>query len=252
MIDFEVANEGRPGPALLLVHGFPLDRRIWSEVTGRLPLAGPIVLPDLRGHGRTPLPPGPCTIEDYARDLLALMDHLGRRTFFAAGHSMGGYVLFALHRLAAGRLLGGALVSSRAISDSDEVRKSREATAQKAEKEGAAFLADTMPERAAAPGASRQVLETLRTLIRAAQPAGVAAASRAMAGRVDATAQLSRITFPVIVLAGRQDPIVPAAESEAMARAIPGARLVWCERSGHVPMLEEPDLVARELGGLVR
>src|SRR5579863_10272498 len=84
MIDFEVANEGRPGPALLLVHGFPLDRRIWSDVTGRLPLAGPLVLPDLRGHGRSALPPGPCTIEDFAGDLLALMDHLGRRTFFAA------------------------------------------------------------------------------------------------------------------------------------------------------------------------
>ena len=54
------------------------------------------------------------------------------------------------------------------------------------------------------------------------------------------------------VFAGRGDKIVPPTESEAMAKGIPGAKLVWCEQSGHVPMLEEPDLVARELAALAR
>ena len=57
--------------------------------------------------------------------------------------------------------------------------------------------------------------------------------------------------MPTVVFAGRGDKIVPAAESEAMAKAIPGAKLVWCEKSGHVPMLEEPDLVAGELTSLL-
>jgi pimeloyl-ACP methyl ester carboxylesterase len=81
---------------------------------------------------------------------------------------------------------------------------------------------------------------------------GVAAALRAMASRPDATPSLARIACPAVVFAGRQDQIVPAAESEAMAKAIPGAKLVWCETSGHVPMLEQPDLVARELASLVK
>lgn len=252
MIHAEVASRGSSGPALMLVHGFPLNRRIWDPVAARLSTPGPVILPDLRGHGRSPLPAGPCAIEDYARDLLELADSLKIRRFFAAGHSMGGYILFALHRLAPERLLGGALVSSRALPDSPEVRKTREATAEKAEKEGSGFLAATMPERAAGADPRPEVLETLRTLIRSASPAGVAAASRAMASRPDATPQLPHLTVPTVVLAGRQDQIVPPAESESMARAIPGAKLVWCERSGHVPMLEEPELVARELGTLVR
>jgi pimeloyl-ACP methyl ester carboxylesterase len=95
------------------------------------------------------------------------------------------------------------------------------------------------------------VLDTLRTIIGSAPGKGVAAASRAMAARPDATPQLSRISVPTVVFAGRGDKIVPPAESEAMATAIPGAKLVWCENSGHVPMLEEPDLVARELAALV-
>src|SRR6185295_18240550 len=166
--------------------------------------------------------------------------------------SMAGYILFALHRIAPERIAGGALVSSRALADNDDGRKTREATAQRAEKEGAGFLAGTMPEKAVGNAPPPGVLDTLRTVIRGAQAKGVAAASRAMASRVDATPQLPNIKFPTVVFAGRGDKIVPTAESEAMARGIPGSKLVWCENSGHVPMLEEPDLVARELTALVK
>ena len=248
-LDFSV--RGGSGPALLLVHGFPLDRRIWQDVAAKIPPSVRLILPDLRGHGKSALPPGPCTIDDYARDLLGLMDKLAVQKFFIAGHSMGGYILFALHRIAPERIAGGALVSSRALPDTEESRKTREATAQRAEKEGPGFLAGTMPEKAVGNAPPPGVLDTLRTVIRGAQAKGVAAASRAMASRLDATPQLPKIAFPTVVFAGRGDKIVPPAESEAMARAIPGAKLVWCENSGHVPMLEEPDLVARELSALV-
>src|SRR5688572_1309688 len=137
-LDFTVRGES--GPALLLVHGFPLDRRIWQSVTPKLPESIRLVLPDLRGHGKSALPPGPCTIDDYARDLLGLMDKLSIPRFFFAGHSMGGYILFSLHRIAPDRIAGGALVSSRALPDNDDGRKTREATAQRAEKEGPGFL----------------------------------------------------------------------------------------------------------------
>lgn len=249
-LDFTVRGES--GPALLLVHGFPLDRRIWQSVTGKIPPSIRLVLPDLRGHGKSALPPGPCTIDDYARDLLGLMDKLSVPKFFMAGHSMAGYILFALHRIAPDRISGGALVSSRALPDSEDGRKTREATAQRAEKEGPGFLAGTMPDKAVGSAPPPGVVDTLRTVIRGAQAKGVAAASRAMASRPDATPQLSKIAFPTVVFAGRGDKIVPPAESETMAQAIPGAKLVWCENSGHVPMLEEPDLVARELTTLVR
>ena len=251
MSELDCTVRGESGPALLLVHGFPLDRRIWNGVVSKLPPSIRLILPDLRGHGKSALPPGPCTIDDYGRDLLELMDKLSIPKFFMAGHSMAGYILFALHRLAPDRIAGGALVSSRALPDNDDGRKAREATAQRAEKEGPGFLASTMPDRAVGSEPPPGVLDTLRTIIRAAQGKGVAAASRAMASRPDAAPQLPKIAFPTVVFAGRGDKIVPPAESETMAKAIPGAKLVWCEKSGHVPMLEEPDLVATELGLLV-
>ena len=124
--------------------------------------------------------------------------------------------------------------------------------AQRAEKEGTEFLASTMPEKAVGNQPPPGATDTLRKIIREAPPKGVAAAARAMATRPDATPQLATISCPIVVFAGRQDKIVPDAESEAMAKGIPGARLVWCERSGHVPMLEEPDLVAHGLSALAK
>ena len=235
---------------LVLIHGFPLDRRIWDKAAPGIRKAT-VIAPDLRGCGKTPLPPGPCAIEDYARDLLQLMDAQGASRFAVAGHSMGGYIVFALLRLAPERIAAAALVSSRALPDNEDTKKTREATAQRAEKEGSGFLAATMPDRAVGSSPPPGVVDALRKIIREAQPKGIAAASRAMAGRPDATPQLGAISVPTLVLAGRGDKIVPVAESEAMAKAIPGAKLVWCEASGHVPMLEEPELVARELTELM-
>jgi pimeloyl-ACP methyl ester carboxylesterase len=252
MSQLDYTVRGDSGPVLLLIHGFPLDRRIWKVVEAKIPASVRLVLPDLRGHGKSMLPPGPCAIDDYARDLLELMDRLSVPKFHVAGHSMGGYILLALRRLAPERIAGGALVSSRALPDNEDGRKTREATAQRAEKEGPGFLAGTMPERAVGASPPPGVIDTLRKIIREAQPKGVAAASRAMAARVDSTPELSKIAFPMLVFAGRGDKIVPAAESEAMAKAIPGAKLVWCEQSGHVPMLEEPDLLAGELATLAQ
>jgi len=251
MIDAKTLLQHGSGKPLLLIHGFPLDERIWDKVTPPLVVNAKLILAQLRGLGTAVLPPGPCTIDDYARDMFEVLDACGLEKCAVAGHSMGGYILFAMLRLAPERVSAAAFVSSRALPDTEDARKTREATALRAEKEGAGFLAATMPEKAVGNAPPAGVLDTLRTIIRSAPGKGVAAASRAMASRPDATPQLSRISVPTVVFAGRGDKIVPAAESEAMAKAIPGSKLVWCENSGHVPMLEEPDLVARELSALV-
>ncbi len=237
---------------LLLIHGFPLDRRTWEAQLAGLAGRGRVLAPDLPGFGTSPLSsPAPASMDDYARAVLAFADSQGVKRFAAAGHSMGGYILFALHRLAPERLAGAVFVSTRAKGDTDEGRRAREETAQRALREGPAFLADSMPARVSAPGASAALLDRLRAIMREANGPGVAAASRAMAARPDATAQLPTLGGPTVVIAGRHDRIVPAAESEAMARAIPGARLVWAEGSGHMPMMEEPGLVTDAIAAIL-
>src|SRR5207302_10224618 len=66
---------------------------------------------------------------------------------------------------------------------------------------------------------------------------------KAIMGRVDGRADLARISCPTLVLCGREDAVTPLALHEEMAAAIPGARLVVVEKSGHLSPLEQPEAV---------
>ncbi len=228
------------GAAVLLLHGFPLDRRIWNDQMEPLARTCRIVAVDLRGHGRSASTPGPYPMDLFADDALQLMSALKIPRFAVVGHSMGGYIALALHRKAPERLSGVALVASRSKADSDEAKRVREETAQRVEREGMRSMAETLPDRLLNLEAPRSVMEFVRDVITTATPMGVAASLRGMAMRPDATAQLAAIKIPTLVAAGRGDRIVPVAESEAMAAAIPGAKTAWFEKSGHMPMVEEP------------
>ena len=228
------------GPAVILLHGFPLDRRIWSDQIEPLAKVCRVIALDLRGHGRSGTTQGPYPMDLFADDVLMLMTAMKVPKFAVVGHSMGGYIAFALHRKAPERLSGIALVASRAKADSEEARRIREESAQRVEKEGMRSMAETMPDRLLNLEAPRSVMELVRDVITTANPMGVAGALRGMAMRPDASAQLSTIRVPTLIAAGRGDRIVPVAESEAMAAAIPGSRTAWFDKSGHMPMVEEP------------
>lgn len=243
-LSFTDAGRGR---TLLLVHGFPLDRTIWEPQIEALSKRYRVVAPDVRGHGQSPAPEGPYPMDDLARDLLDLMTRLGVERFAAAGHSMGGYILFALHRLAPGRLERLSLVATRAGADADEARRSRLANAERALKEGTGFLAETMSARALRPDPDPAVAKQVREIVLKTPPAGVAGALRGMAARPDSTPQLASIRVPTLVLAGAQDQLVPPAESRAMAAAIPGARFALIEGAGHLPSLERPAATLRAI-----
>ncbi len=88
----------RHGTALLLIHGFPLDHRMWAPQLVGLSPDVRVIAPDLRGFGRSEVTPGPLTMEQHADDLAALLDHLEIERAVVAGLSMGGYIAFAFWR----------------------------------------------------------------------------------------------------------------------------------------------------------
>lgn len=94
---------GQPdGPPLLLLHGYPQTHAIWHRVAQRLADRYRLVMPDLRGYGRSAKPPGAHDHANYSKramaaDVLGVMRTLGHERFFVAGHDRGGRVA---HRLA--------------------------------------------------------------------------------------------------------------------------------------------------------
>jgi 3-oxoadipate enol-lactonase len=92
-----VRRSGRVGaPPLVLLHGLAVHGGMWLGLRDALEPHFDLVVPDLRGHGLTGTPPGAWSIDDYADDVIALLDSLGLKKVHVAGYSMGGFVALSL------------------------------------------------------------------------------------------------------------------------------------------------------------
>jgi len=241
----EIGFERRgQGPPLVLLHGYPLDHSIWHEVAGLLGSSFDVVLPDLRGFGQSAAPQDEYGMTEMAADIAGLLDQLGMERAAIAGHSMGGYVALAFARAYPERISGLGLVSSQAVADSAEGRERRFATARQVAAEGLGFIADSMPEKLSA---DPRVQALCAEIIHQQRPAGIVGALKAMAGRADATGSLPSFSFPVSILHGDGDALIPAERAAEMKAAIPHARLTDFPQGGHMLMLENPPATADAL-----
>lgn len=239
-----VFDDTGAGTPLLFVHGFPLNRKIWRPQALALREEFRVITPDVRGHGESEATPGIYEMDLLADDVAALIRHLQCGPAFLAGHSMGGYILFAFYRKYPELVRGLILVSTRAAADSAEGKANREALAQRVERKGhqpvvEKMLAPMMAEASvrANPGLKYEV----EGMMRSTSLAGIVGVSRGMALRNDATSLLARINVPTLILAGTADALIPHAESEKMAAAIPHAHLHLFEGVGHLPSLERAE-----------
>ncbi len=241
------AGRGLP---LLFVHGFPLSRRVWAHQVAAFAPAHRVLAPDLRGLGESPLGTGEISIAADADDLAALVRRLDTGPVVLAGHSMGGYVALAFARAHPELLRGLVLVATRAVPDSPEAAAGRRATAAEVERDGMHGLAARMASQLLAPEPDDPELrDEITALIAASAPAGVVAALHAMAARPDATPLLPTLRVPTLVITGDADSLIPPAESERMAAAIPGAELVTIPGAGHLVAHERPAAFNRALAG---
>src|SRR5882762_6027874 len=92
-------DEAGAGPAVVLLYGFPFNRSLWRDQLADLSPRYRVVTPDLRGHGETSLTAGPATMDEMARDIVALMDAINISQAVVGGLSMGGYVTLSLARM---------------------------------------------------------------------------------------------------------------------------------------------------------
>lgn len=230
------------GTPVLFVHGFPLSGAMWEQQVAALAPHYRVIVPDLRGFGKSEVPAGPYTMETFADDLAALLDTLSIEQVVLAGLSMGGYISFAFLRRHAARLRGLILCDTRATPDTDEARANREVNAQMVESQGASAIADKMLPNMLAPTAPPERQAQLRSMMTANQPAGIAAALRGMALRGDSTDLLASIAVPTLLIVGSQDVLSPPQEMQQGLQAhIPGSTLVEVPDAGHVANLDNPD-----------
>ena len=229
---------GRP---IVLIHGYPFNRSLWSDQIPALSNTHRIIAPDLRGFGESEASQGPSTMNQLAADVAALMDHLEIPSATIAGLSMGGYVALAFYKQFASRVRALVLADTRAQADTEEAKQTRAQQAEKALSEGMAGIADAMLPKLLTPetvSKRPEIVKRIRDMMLKTKPEGAAAALRGMAERDDQTELLPKITVPTLILVGAEDAITPVADSEKMHHAIAGSSLVVLDHAGHVSNLE--------------
>lgn len=246
------------GVPFVLLHGFPLDHRMWAACAQHLPPGTRAIGVDLPGAGHSDLDGFRPSIEHAADAVHRSMIAEGEGNAVVVGHSMGGYVALALAERHPGFVAGLGLVNTKSTADTEEARAKRLRIA--AAVDGSQTVDAVLSMPAALVGSTstesrRHLFPLLDSWIRAQSPAGVAWAQRAMAARPDRTAVLDAFDAPVAVVAGAEDSLMPLAEAEHMVRAAASpsgsvagdAALTLVPGVGHMSPVEDPQAVAAAL-----
>jgi len=228
------------------LQAFPMSADRGQPQLDAVPHGCRLIAPDLRGFGESIGPPAQ-SVDDHAEDVLALMRHLNLERAVIGGLSMGGYITFALYRLAAQRFRGVVLADTRADADTPETRAGREQMQQSVRAKGAAAAAEAMlPKllrpRALTDPALAPMRDRVREIILRNDPSGIINAIEALKTRPDSTPTLSLINAPALIVVGAEDLTTPPALSDAMhqgLRQAPATKVVIPD-AGHASNLEQP------------
>ena len=241
-LNYEERGTGTP---LVLLHGFPLDSRIWREQIAGLSDRFRVIAPDLRGFGQSKSNDS-FSMESLADDVHALLADLQALPCILGGLSMGGYVALAYAKKYPNDLRGVALIDTKAEGDTAEGKAGREKMIELARTQGTEAVAEQMMPKMLAPDADKtrpQVKRELDQIMNAQTPLTIEHALAAMRDRPDLVASLASIAVPTLVIVGEHDAITPPAGAEKMSKAIPKNTYVVIRGAGHMSPMEQPQQV---------
>ncbi len=233
---YEMEGEGEP---LVLLHPVGLDLTCWD---GQVPEFGRrfrVLRVDLRGHGRSDVPPPPYTLQAFAADVAGLLSALQVAPAHVVGLSLGGMVaqILALDHAAAVRSLVLADTNSTLPAEGRPAMVERGEAARRG---GMASVLETTITRWFSEGfLESEVVARCRQRLLSDSVTGWAATWRAIS-ELGTEPRLKEITVPTLVLTGEKDVAAPVARARAMAALIPGARLEILSGAPHMAPLEQP------------
>jgi len=227
-------GQGKP---LICLHGYALDHTIWLKMADEIKNNVKLILPDLRGHGRSPAPEGKYSMRSMAEDVLRIMDDQNLECACIAGHSMGGYIAISLAEHYSDRLSGFALVASHTFEDKPEKKINRIDDIERVRQTSVAEVLSEMPEKLTKYS---EISDYCRKIIFQTSKNGVMGVLGGMAERLDRTLVLNSLLIPKMVIAGVDDQFIPLLTSRKMADMVDGLNLVEIAGAGHMPMMERP------------
>ncbi|HEV8321901.1 MAG TPA: alpha/beta fold hydrolase [Myxococcota bacterium] len=243
-IDYDVSG-ARDGFPVVFNHSLVWDRDNWAAQAAALAATGRwrCINIDTRNHGRSSTSAEPVTLADFCGDVLAVMDAEGAAKAAHVGLSMGGMIGMRLALAHSERVAALALFGTSADAEDPLRAPQYEAMAEMLGSYGPAGLVEPVMSiffaerfRAEQPDAFAAYAEKFLAF----SPNGAEAALLAVTRRDSVLDRLAEVRAPTLVVVGEEDVATPPAQSEAIARAVPGARLVRVAGSGHMVPVERP------------
>jgi|1185.fasta_scaffold307646_2 3-oxoadipate enol-lactonase len=225
-------------PVVVLSNSLGATRAMWDPQVPALAERYRVVTYDTRGHGASPAPAGPYTLDDLVDDLAALLDEVGAQRAHVAGLSLGGMTAMRLAAREPARVHRLAVLCTSAKADPqpflDRARAVRSG--------GTAPLAPAVAARWLTPAfaaAHPDLVARLEAMIAGADDEGYAACCEVVA-HMDLRDDLARITAPTLVISGADDLALPPEHQRVIAAGISGAELVSVSPGAHLANLEQP------------
>lgn len=227
------------GAPLVMLHGFCAHSHIWDPVLIPLDDDYCLLVPDLPGFGKSPLPAAD-NLSAYVQPVIDMLDAEGIDQAVIVGHSMGGYIALELAATHPYRIRGLGLVHSHPYADTESQRSSREKAIRVIHEKGAAFYVKQFIPGLFNSTTDRLIVKATIASLEAQTAEGLVAGQQAMWQREDRTSVLEQADYPVLVLQGEHDMLIPPDRRYAQA-ALPAQCLVHTmPLAAHMGMIEQP------------
>ncbi|WP_054956874.1 alpha/beta fold hydrolase [Paenibacillus dakarensis] len=233
-------DQGQGEPVILL-HGYCGSSSYWEQVLHHLN-GYRVIVPDLRGHGRSDAPMGPYTIEQMADDVMMLMDELKIEKATMLGHSLGGYITLSFVQRYSSRVNAFGLIHSTGYPDSDEAKEKRVKAVSVIQGEGITSFVDGLIPGLFAPETEKlkpECIQKAKEIGYSTPPQGAIGAALAMRERIDRRDVISSTTLPVLLVAGEKDGLMP--QERVFTTDHSNVTQVVINGAGHMSMMERPE-----------
>ena len=238
---------GRPdGPAVVLSNSLGSTHRMWDAQIAALEERFRVVRYDTRGHGDSPVPPGPYSIDELADDVIGLLDRLDIERAHLVGLSLGGMTMMRVAARNPERVNRLALLCTAAYLPPAQGWTDRAALVRA---DGTSAVAAAVVQRWFTPGylaANTEARQQFEAMVAATPAEGYAACCEAISA-MDQRSDLSSIIAPTLAIAGADDPATPPDLLRDIVDAVPNGRLLVVPDSAHLANAEQVDTITPAL-----